>query len=87
VFVHLRSRCQHVEDCSEDRCAPKCGFRRFDETLAAPLMPWEVREQQRIDERARELLAGRIPGVAVPAAPEPAAEVVPGEGDAVEHTG
>lgn len=68
--MHLRSQHQHVEGCTQDRCVPACGLRRFDESLDAPLMAWEIREHARMQQRLGLLLAGEIPGVsvAVPAA-------------------
>jgi hypothetical protein len=48
----LRGRCEHVEGCTERRCAPKCGFRLFEEWLSGPVIAADVAE----DERFRRLL-------------------------------
>jgi hypothetical protein len=60
VYVTLRSRCQHGQDCTEDQCGPKCGLYRFDEQMDAPLLPWELREQWRIEVGFERLKAGSV---------------------------
>ncbi|WP_327029707.1 hypothetical protein OG989_04075 [Micromonospora sp. NBC_01740] len=59
--MHLRSRQEHGEKCTEKACATGCGFRRLEEWLAAPLTERDALEDERIRERREALWRGEIP--------------------------
>ncbi len=42
--MHLYDQQQHDEKCRDTHCVSKCGFRRLNSLLEAPLMPWDQRE-------------------------------------------
>jgi hypothetical protein len=53
----------HGEGCdrSENTCSGRCDWARFHDELEAPLLPWEIREEQVARERLKVLMSGEIP--------------------------
>jgi hypothetical protein len=66
VYAHLLNRTEHSADCKERPglglvCANDCTTQRFLDQLDAPLMAWEVAEDNRLRERHEALMRGEIP--------------------------
>lgn len=61
IYIHLLARLEHSEKCTEQACAHKCGFVRFEDWLNAPLLPADFRRDERLRERAEALMRGEIP--------------------------
>ncbi|MFI5839458.1 hypothetical protein ACIA8K_07060 [Catenuloplanes sp. NPDC051500] len=59
--MHLATRQEHSEKCSQTACAEDCGHQRFAEWLDAPLLPSEINAHQRREERRAALWRGEIP--------------------------
>lgn len=59
--MHLRSRQQHDEKCTEERCVSACGFVKFAEWLDAPVTKYDMRADARRKERLAALMRGQVP--------------------------
>lgn len=60
VFRHLRGPLRHEQECAE-RCAAGCGVRELDEALGAPVLPSEVAQAKREEQRFIALSRGEFP--------------------------
>lgn len=54
AWQHLCSPLRHLREC-EEKCAPGCPVRAFEEAVAAPVLPSEVAEEKAREERFRAL--------------------------------
>lgn len=50
-------RTEHAEDCKSEECASDCGWLRFQQWLAEPVLPFEVTAAARWRERVERLNA------------------------------
>ena len=61
LYVHLARGLEHGERCTDRLCVGSCRWLAFHQWLDAPLTDAEAREQQRRQERERQLMRGTIP--------------------------
>lgn len=66
VYMHLLNKTAHAEKCVDRPgrglvCASDCQTASFIDELAAPLFPWEIREDERLRRRREAFLRGDIP--------------------------
>lgn len=61
VYVHLSSRVFHGEQCTRDQCSGRCDWAQFHADLGAPLLPFEIAEEERARQRLKILMTGEIP--------------------------
>jgi hypothetical protein len=59
--MHLRSRQEHAEKCTNERCLPACGFVKFDQWLDGPVTVWDRRQDERQRDRLQALMRGEVP--------------------------
>ncbi|WDZ87183.1 hypothetical protein [Micromonospora cathayae] len=60
--MHLLNRCEHGETCTQRACGEDCGYRRYEQWLAAPPTEWDARRDALVEQRRQALWRGDIPG-------------------------
>jgi hypothetical protein len=64
IYQHLSEGRRHTADCG-DRCAAGCDIRAFEEALAAPVLPSDIRAEREREQQLRRIAAianGEDPG-------------------------
>ena len=61
MYVHLRNRQEHGQNCTERACGDGCGFLALEGWLSAPLIAADVEADERLRQRREALMRGDIP--------------------------
>jgi hypothetical protein len=59
--MHLRSRQEHAEKCTSERCTPSCGFVQLEQWLDTPVTVFDRRRDERQRDRLQALMRGEVP--------------------------